>query len=164
MTRRRGPARLGRSGVAAVELALLAPILIMMMIAVIDFGASLLSRAQIARALAGSAAYASLAGQNSVADATILSNARTVAAAVVSAFVAAPTVTAVVNQGAAAGAKCCPGTVWSCSTTTGFTCVDGSSPGVYLTVTAQYPFKPLFPADVYLAGKTLTDSIVAPLR
>ena len=156
--------RLGRSGVAAVELALLAPILITTMIAVIDFGASLLTRAQIARALAASAEYASMAGQNNVATATISTNARTLAGVVTSAFVASPTVTAVVNQGAATGAKCCPGATWSCSTATTFACTDGSSPGVYLTITAQYAFKPLFPADVYLAGKTLTDSIVTPLQ
>lgn len=159
-----GPRQLGQSGVAAVELALLAPVLIMTMIAVVDFGASLLSRAQIARALAGSAEYASMAGQNSVASATIVANARTLAAAAVSPFLTTPTITAVINQGAATGAKCCPGTTWTCSTATGFTCADGSTPGVYLTVTAQYPFKPLFAADANLAGKTFTDSIVAPLQ
>jgi Flp pilus assembly protein TadG len=155
---------LGRSGVAAMELALLAPIMIMIMIAVIDFGAALLSRAQIAHALAGSAEYASLAGQNNVALATIAANARAVASVVASQFLATPTVTAVVNQNAAAGSKCCPGTTWSCSATAGFICADGSTPGIYLTVTAQYPFKPLFAADVYLAGKTFTDSIVVPLQ
>lgn len=161
---KRGGHGLGRSGVAAVELALLAPVMIMIMIAVIDFGAALLSRAQIAWALAGSAEYASLAGQNNVAVATIAANARIVASAVVSQFLAAPTVTAIVNQSATAGSKCCPGTTWSCSTAAGFSCADGSTPGVYLTVTAQYPFKPLFAADVYLTGKTFTDSIVAPVQ
>jgi Flp pilus assembly protein TadG len=156
--------RLDRAGAAGIELAMLGPILLLMTMGIVDFGAALLSRAQIARALAGSAEYATLAGQNSVAPATIVSNARTLAAAVNSSFLDSPTVTAVINQGAAAGAKCCPGTSWTCSASTGFSCADGSTPGVYLTVTVQYPFRPLFPGDAYLSGKTFTDSIVAPLQ
>ena len=68
-----------RSGVAAVEAALLLPILVTLMIGVIDFGAALFSEGQIANALATSAEYATLAGQSGVAWTTIAANAKTLA-------------------------------------------------------------------------------------
>jgi Flp pilus assembly protein TadG len=154
-----------RSGIAAVEAALLAPIFITLLVAAVDFSAALLSKAQISQALASSAEYATLAGQNGVATATIASNAQTIASTVSNPFVGTPTVTATVNQGAAAGSKCCLSTgTWSCSTSSGFTCADGSAPGVYLTVSAQYPFQPVFSVDTLMAGDTLTDRIIAPLQ
>lgn len=153
-----------KRAVAALEMALMAPVLTTVMIAALDVGGAVLTKAQIARALAGSAEYATLAGQNAVASATIVTNARAIAGTVSSSFAGTPTVTAVVNNNAASGSKCCPGATWSCSTSTSFTCADGSAPGIYLTVTATYPFTPLFPADTRLVGKTLTDTVVAPLQ
>lgn len=153
-----------RSAVAAVELAILAPVPIMLMIASIDFGVALLSHAQIARALESAAEYATLAGQNNVAFATIAGNARTLAGAVSSGFVGKPTVVAVVNNAAPTGSQCCPGSVWSCSTAAGFSCADGSTPGTYLTLTASYPFLPLWSTDTLLAGRTLVETVVVPLK
>lgn len=160
--RRRAGWRLGTAGVAGLELALMSPILILLTIMAVDFCGALSSRAQIARALANAAEYATLAGQNSVAQTTIAANARTLAGTVANGFVGTPTTTAVVNNGVA-GSKCCIGASWNCSTTL-TTCGDGSSPGVYITITASYAFTPLFPSDTTLAGKTLTDSITAPLQ
>jgi Flp pilus assembly protein TadG len=157
---------LDRSGVAALEMALVAPFLVTIMIAGIDFGGTLLSRARVVRILADSAEYATLAGQNGVTWSTIQNNAKTIASSVTSPFLGTPTVNLpVVNQGAGAGSRCCIGSgTWSCSTGSTFTCADGSTPGVYITVTAQYPIITLFSADTYLTGKTLTESIVAPLQ
>jgi hypothetical protein len=119
----------------------------------------------VARVLAASAEYATLAGQNGVTWATIQTNAQSIASSVTSAFVGTPTVTAVVNQGAAAGSKCClNNSTWSCSTSSSLTCTDGSTPGVYITVTAQYPLRTLFSGDTYLTGTTLTDKVVAPVK
>jgi Flp pilus assembly protein TadG len=156
--------KFGRSGVAALEMALVAPILVTLMIASIDFGAALLSKAQISQALALAAEYTTLAGQNtttSPTNATIMANAKTYAGSLTSAFVGTPTVTAVVNNGTSASA-CCPGTTWVCSSAT--TCSDGSSPGTYLTISVSYPFKPLISTDARLLGKVLSDSIVAPVK
>jgi Flp pilus assembly protein TadG len=153
-----------RSGVAALETALLAPLLVTLLIGITDFSMALLSRAQIARALAGSAEYATLAGQGGVATtATIAANAKTLAGSVTNAFLGKPTVTSLLNNGAASGAKCCPGASWSCSTSAGFTCADGATPGIYLKVSVSYPFNPFWSADTWLLGLTLTDSVVAPL-
>lgn len=156
--------RLGRAGLAGIELALVAPVLILLTIASVDFGAALMEKAQISRALGAAAQYATLAGQNNVATATIATNAKVYASAVTGTFVGAATVTASINNGAAAGALCCPGAAWTCSTVTGFTCADGSTPGTYIKVTASYPFKPLLSGDTMLVGKTLSESVVAPLR
>jgi Flp pilus assembly protein TadG len=153
-----------RSGVAALELALVAPLFVLLMMFTVDMGMVLLGQAQIARALESSAEYATLAGQNNVATSTIATNALSFARGVSNGFLSAPTVTAVLNNGAATGAKCCPGTAWTCSTAANFACADGSTPGIYLTVTAHYPFMALFPADTFLVGKTLSDSVVALLR
>src|SRR5262249_34333323 len=87
-----------RSGLAALEMAPLAPFLIAVMIAGIDFGGALLAKAKVARMLAASAEYATLAGQNGVTWATIQTNAGSIARSVTSAFVGTPTVTAVINQ------------------------------------------------------------------
>ena len=155
-----------RSGVAALELALVAPIFITLMLFTVDMGIAVLSKAQIARAMAAGAEYATLAGQNTakVATATIATNAARFAGAVTNAFLATAKVTTSVNNGAATGSVCCLGTTWTCSTTAGFQCADGSSPGTYLTITATYKFLPFFSADTYLIGKTLSETVVAPLQ
>ena len=156
-----------QSGVAALELALVAPILVTLMIASIDFGAAVLSKAQISQALALAAEYTTLAGQNtttSPTNATIMANAKTYAGSLTSNFVGTPTVTVTLNNGAATGSTCCPGTTWTCSASTPFTCKDGSSPGTYLTIAVSYPFKPLISTDTRLLGKVLTDSIVVPVK
>jgi Flp pilus assembly protein TadG len=159
-----------RSGVAAVETALVAPIFVALMIGTLDMCAALLSKAQIAQALATAGQYATLAGQNknTVATATIIANAKAYAGAVSNSFLGTPTTkTAVINNNAAAGSKCClpssTGGAWTCSTST-TSCADGSTPASYITITVTYPFKPLFPADSLVLGKSLSGSIVAPLQ
>ncbi len=155
---------LDRSGVAALEMALLAPMLAALLVAVIDFSGAILSKARVTRALERSAEYATLAGQNAVAWTTIAANAQTIASAVTGPFVGTPIVTAVVNAGLGTGSKCCPdNTGMHCGAST-TSCGDGSTPGVYIQVQAQYPIRTLFSADAYLTGKTLTDSIIAPLQ
>jgi Flp pilus assembly protein TadG len=154
-----------RSGVAALEMALLAPFLVTLMLVGIDFAAAILNTARITRALQSSAEYATLAGQNGVTWATIQTNAQSIAGSVTGAFVGPPIHTAIINQGAGAGSKCClNNSTWNCSTNSNLTCADGSTPGVYITLTAQYPFRALFSMDTYLTGRTLSDSIVAPLQ
>jgi Flp pilus assembly protein TadG len=148
-----------RSGVAAMELAIVGPVLVTLMIGGVDFGAAMLSKAQIIQALSGAA------GQNSsVTQATIVTNTESIAGAVSSPFLVKKSTNAVVNNGAASGSVCCPGSSWSCSTASGFTCSDGSSPGTYITITATYTFTPLFSGDTRLVGKTLTGTITAPLK
>ncbi len=157
------PLQRDRSAVAAIETALVAPLLITLLIGVTDFSMALLSHAQIARALAGSAAYATLAGQNGVATATIVANARAMAGTTANAFLGTPVVTTLLNNGAATGATCCPGATWTCSTATGFTCADGAPPGTYLKISVATPFLAFWSADTWLLGATLHDSVVAPL-
>ena len=161
---KRSARRAGRSGVAALEMALVAPFLITLMIGGLDFGAAVLCKAQITETLSGAAAYATLAGQNQITQATIVSNAKSLAGALTSPFLGAASVTAVINNNAASGSVCCPGSTWTCSTTQGFTCPDGSSAGTYITLSASYTFKPLFPTDTRLVGKTLAGTITAPLQ
>ena len=154
-----------RAGVAALEMALVAPVYVTLLIAAVDLGAAVLCKAQIERALAGAAQYASIAGQaNKLSSTAIATNTQAYAAAVHSPFLGRAAVTAVVNNNAGTTATCCPGTSWTCSTASNFTCSDGSPPGVYLSVTAKYPFKPLFATDQLLTGTTLTDSIVVRLQ
>jgi Flp pilus assembly protein TadG len=157
--------RFGRSGVAAMELALVSPVLVALIIASVDVGAAFLSKAQIVQAVTTAGEYATLAGQNpnKIASATIAANAKTYASAVSSILLGTPTVTVLINNGAATGSTCCVGSAWTCSTSTTFTCADGSVPGNYITITASYPYKAIFAADKLLTGKVLTDTIVARL-
>ncbi len=167
-----------RSGVAALEMALLAPLLVTLMLVFIDFAAAFLDKARITRAVQNAAQYATAAGHNNVAPDSLISGATTIAQGVTSSFLGVPTVTTVINQDPNYsssynssyhsynnGSKCCLGTgTWSCSISPSLTCSDGSTPGVYITVTAQYPFTALFPLDTYLFGTTLSERIVARLQ
>ena len=154
--------RMGHDGVAAVEMAICAPILISLFIASYDFGAALLSKARVQQALASAAEYATLAGLNGVSSASIAANAQTIAGALSSPFLGQPTVSAIVNAGAGSGSKCCLGTPWTCSTTT-TSCSDGSTPGVYMKITASYPFKPVFTLDAALTGVVITGTVTLVL-
>jgi Flp pilus assembly protein TadG len=154
-----------RSGIAALEMALVAPVYATLLIAIVDVGGAVLCQSRIERALAGAAQYASIAGQaNKLTATSIASNAQAYAAAVSSAFLGAATVTTVINNNAGTSATCCPGTTWTCSTSSSYTCSDGSSPGVYLAVTALYPFNTLFTTDTWLTGKTLTGTVVVRIQ
>jgi Flp pilus assembly protein TadG len=154
-----------KKATAVLELAILAPIPIMLMIAAVDFGLALLSHAQLSRAVASAAEYATLAGQNNVAFATIATATRALVAGTgTNGFLSSPAVTAIINNGAASGAQCCPGTTWVCSVAAGFTCANGATPGSYLTITASSTFTPLWATDSYLIGTVLTESVVVPLK
>lgn len=152
------------SGIAALEMALIAPLLVSVIIVAVDFGAALLSKARITRALESSAEYATLAGQNSIAWSTIKTNAMAIASSVTSPFLGTAIVDAHINQDLAAGSKCCPNSSGlNCGATT-TSCTDGSTPGSYIKITVRYPFNALFSTDTYLTGTTLSDSIVAPIQ
>ena len=151
------------SGLAALEMALLAPFLLTLAIASVDFGAALLAQARIARALESAAEYATMAGQNGVSTATISTNAQTIAKAVSNGFLSSPTATAVVS-GTTTNMCCLNVTPWSCSNAPTTSCSDGSTPGVYIAITAQYTFTPLFSGDAFLTSRTIGGSIVAPLQ
>ena len=162
-----------RRGVSAVEMAMVAPILVTLLMAITDMGMALFCQAKITRAVAAAAAYATLAGQASQPPSTaaIEANAITFAGGVSNSFLGTPVTKAIFNNPLsvgtdnAAGSKCCPGTTWTCSTSASFTtCPDSSSPGTYLTISATYPFKAFFGADNAIIGKTITETIVAPLN
>jgi Flp pilus assembly protein TadG len=161
-----------RRAVAALEMALVAPIIAGLLMSVTDMGMALLLQAQITRAVAEAAEYATLAGQSSKppSTATIEANAKTFAGGVSNSFLGTAVTTVYFNNPISAGtdnaatSKCCPGTTWSCSTSASFTCADGSSPGTYLSISVSYPFNAFFAVDSAIIGKNLTASTVAPLQ
>jgi Flp pilus assembly protein TadG len=117
-------------GVAAVEFAILAPLLILMLIAMVDLGIGILRKMQVENAAHAGGQYAMLLGFNSSSIATAVSSATSFTGITVSPaptkFCGCPTTSGV--------------TVTDCSAT----CTGGSTAGSYVTVSAQAQYDTLF--------------------
>ena len=137
----RGTAR-DKRGVSAVEFAIVAPVLVAMLIPTVDIGMGLYTKMQVQNAVQAGAQYATASGwnssgiQNAVTSATGLSS--------VLASPAPSQSCGCVNGTTLANASCSA------------TCPDGSTAGVYVTVSAQSRYSPLFPYPVLGSSTTLT--------
>jgi Flp pilus assembly protein TadG len=151
--------RHARGAVAAVEFALVAPVLLAMMAGLADFGLALSDQSQMASAVAQGAQFAYLnpttaTSQNMVAvveaAAPFLANSLTTTTVTASspAFFC-------VNSGSA------PPTPATVSTTcTG----DGTKAGSYVTITAKYLYPAILPFYSRLGNTTLTETITARIH
>lgn len=115
-----------REGNIAVEVALAAPVLLIFLAGIADFGRAVLAESRLKSAIRAGLEY----GQaNSGNTAGIIGVVQTSAGipdlAVASALVC----------------ECASGAAAQC----GSTCADGLSPGGYVTITATMPFTPIFP-------------------
>lgn len=152
---------ISRQGVAAIELALVAPILLALFGAFVDFGMLLRNRIAAAEAVANvdNYAFATMnAGQSAI---VVESSAITTAASSIATLFGTGSSAAVsFNNGFGASTRCCPrlpsGDVWNCGVSM---CSDGTDPGVFLKVTITFTFKPLLPEDAFLAGSYVTAAI-----
>ncbi|MDR3513727.1 MAG: pilus assembly protein [Caulobacteraceae bacterium] len=154
-----------QAGAAAVEFAFIAPVLCLMLAAVIDLGNVLYVRFRLDSAVSAAGDYAMInaASVTSTGGATLASNAATIVEASQGASWADTTV--VVNDGptttitsgvasasgtASAADSCyCPtyaaGTVtWGSATTCGASCASGATAGKYVTIKASHAYSPLF--------------------
>lgn len=145
-----------RRATAALEFALVTPVLLIMLGGVVDFGLVMLARSQLASAVAQGAEYAIATG-SSVSPASVKTLVQS----------ASPLsgVTATVSPSSGAACYCVTGTPLAltshiCSSA----CPDGSSPGIYLTIKAQYTYQPILPFYSQLAATTLSEQAEVRLQ
>ena len=166
--------------VAALEFALLTPVLVMLLVFTVDFTTYVSSKLRLSNALSAGAAYALLDGQlvspNSAGCATATPPCLTVStfrANITTIFenatppaLAAPTVyyntssTPAGDSDAIYNSCYCPSPTLTpatqTTTTCGTACSDTTQPGAYVAIQGSITFTPLFSGDVWLTGQTIT--------
>jgi Flp pilus assembly protein TadG len=150
-----------RRAVAAVEFALVAPVLALVLVGAIDYGFREWSRSCLANAVAQGAYYAFLSGPNvsGTTVQTLVQNASPLTG-----------VTVTVNPPTAAACYCPSGSpaalgpqVTSCTTA----CTDGTTPGTYLKISATYTQTPWIPIPFYSGlnnQSTITETATVRLQ
>jgi Flp pilus assembly protein TadG len=147
-----------RNGTAAVEFALILPILLAIVGGLIDFGFAFSAQCELAAAVTAGSQYAFSEGQlTQTAQAqdvqSKVKNALALAGATVT--VAGPTLYCVSRNTASTP----PTTTFSTQTmTAGENCPSGNLPGTYMTITATYTYVPIMPIYSQFAGATLQET------
>lgn len=128
--------RRSRLGSVAIELALLAPVLAGILIAVVDFGSYIYSSMQMQSASRAGAQYAIQSSGNS-SDATAISDAVLASSSDLQSGISVASVTF---------CACADGSSTAVSATTGCsgTCAGGESPALTVQVTVSNTFTPMF--------------------
>ena len=141
-----------RRAVAALEFALTAPILLIVLGGTVDFGIANYTRTALANAVSVGAEYALLTGSGVVGN-----NVKTLVQS--SSFVSG--VTATVTGPAC---YCVTGSAPTMSTATcNSACSDGSTAGSYIIISATYTYSGLLSSYSYPSGFTLTESATVRL-
>ncbi|MBB2203305.1 TadE/TadG family type IV pilus assembly protein [Gluconacetobacter tumulisoli] len=156
----------GREGVAAVEFALIAPVLLLIAAGLSDFPLALWDRIIIAAAVESGANYAfaveqNETGNNSSVSATDVGNAVRAASSLTNLVV---TVSAPATYCVSSGATKASHVTVLTSGTSGNACADGQQPGLYMTISATYHYAPLLPVYGLLAQTTLGDTATVRLQ
>jgi Flp pilus assembly protein TadG len=129
-------------GVAAIEFALVGPMLVVMMVCTVDLGSGIFRKMQVQNAAQAGAIYAALHG-----------------------FTASSISTAVTSATSFSGisASPAPSQYCGCASNTGITTIDctstctgGSTPGTYVTVSAQGVYATILPYPLLPESFTLT--------
>ncbi len=148
-----------QSGIAAVEMALIAPFFLILLGGTVDLALLVHEQAQITQATSAGLAYAELAEQAGVAVSTISTNVTTmIQDEINTGYISGASVAVTINNGNPSADRCCVsfsgGTAsWTCAASAP-TCTDSSTPGLYLKVMTTYSYKPLFPEDDFLPKST----------
>jgi Flp pilus assembly protein TadG len=153
------------SGVAAIEFALVAPVLLMIVGGLSDFPAALLDEIQIATGVADGAAYAFSKAQN--LSGTLAPVDFGDVQSKVSSSINLPNVTVTVTPPTLGCVSHTTGTPPVTTLTTvqpGSTCgARNNPPGTYMVITASYVYSPIMPLYSQLRSTTLTKSVVVRL-
>ncbi|MGH7041448.1 MAG: TadE/TadG family type IV pilus assembly protein [Acetobacteraceae bacterium] len=142
-----------RRGVAALEFALVAPLLLLMFGGAAELGLAVWARGILANAVSQGAYYASLTGPSvSVRTIKILVE-NTSSLSGVTSNPTPPT------------AYCASGSpVALTAPPAGNVCPDGTTPGIYTTISASYAMPSILPAFTGLAAPTLQESVTVRLQ
>ena len=132
----------GIRGVAAIEFAMIAASLILMMICVVDIGIGLYRKMQVQNAAQAGAQYAIVHGF--------------AASSIASAVTAATTFSGITASPAPNQYCGCPSNTGIASTDCSSTCSDGSKPGTYVAVSAQGTYDTILQYPLISNSFTLT--------
>jgi Flp pilus assembly protein TadG len=135
-----------RRGVAALELALLAPTLLLLLMGIFDFGQMTYTVMQVRAAAHAGTQYV----YQTVGDSTTCTP-----GGISAAVVAATPLTVTATPSPSCSVKACV-TNNVLVTTSGSTCPSGDLPGTYATVTAQAHFSPIAPWSGLIFPSTIT--------
>jgi Flp pilus assembly protein TadG len=159
MTRPASPELLvARDGTAAIEFALILPILLAVIGGLADFGLAFFDQCQLAAAVTAGSQYAFSQGQlNQTAQASDVQgkvqNALALAGASIT--ITGPTLSCVTRNTASSP----PTTSFSNQTiAAGQTCNSGNLPGTYMVILATYNYSPIMPLYSQLARTTLRET------
>ena len=129
-------------GVAAIELAIVCPLLAVLMVCTADLGMGIYRNMQVQNAAQAGAAYAMLHGFTSSAISTAVASATSL-----SEIAASP----------APSQFCgCPSNAGIANIACSSTCAGGSSPGTYVSVSAQATYRTILPYPLVANSFTLT--------
>jgi len=154
------------AGVAALELGLLAPVLILLLVAMSDFSLVYHKQMQLSAALAAGAAYSFTAGQTesgTVLTADVTNFVNTVSAVTLS------SVSATYNGGMiAADYYCVKGSppVYTGPYVSGYPCADGSgsTAGKYISISGSFTYTAIFTVDQRFFPAAFTQTVLVRLQ
>ncbi len=155
-----------RDGLAAVEFALISPVLLLLLGGVIDFGLMMSGRSQLANGVAQGVQYALLKGASASA-ATIKNiiqagSSRSGVKPAVSVTVTGPACYCLSGQPAVLSAG--PAALSATYACTGNCPVAGVVPQAYVVVIASYTYQPLVPFYSHLTSPTVTETVTVNLQ
>ncbi|HEX3429890.1 MAG TPA: TadE/TadG family type IV pilus assembly protein [Rhizomicrobium sp.] len=144
------PALSAAEGLAGIEFAFLAPILMLLTLCTVDVGVAAYSVMQVENAAQAGSEYAAVHGFNSAGISNVVTSATSL-----SGLSASP----------APSQFCgCPSGNSISSATCGSTCTDGSIAGGYVTVSATATYKTLIPYPMLPASFTFVNSATARIQ
>lgn len=167
--------RRNTKGIAALELAAAAPLLIFIFGAVTDFSMAIWSRTATVSAVEAGAAYVISTGQQSFTASTIgpylTIVANRVAGASLPGAALQPSNVTVKYNNATDGSNlgkcyCLPasGTFPSSASACGSSCADGTTAGAFVQVSASFPYTPISPVDASFMATTFVDSVTVRVQ
>jgi Flp pilus assembly protein TadG len=152
------------AGVAAMELGMVAPVLVALCMGIWDFGRVYMAQLQLSTALASGTEFAFAQGQS--ASGTALTTAVQSFVQTVSP-VSLSTIAVSYNNGLGASNYYCvsgaPAT-YTLATSSTTACADGSMPGKFVSISGSFTFSPLFAPDQFLLPSTVTQSVVVRVQ
>ncbi|GGF19604.1 hypothetical protein GCM10011611_26940 [Aliidongia dinghuensis] len=141
------------AGTAAVEFALIAPLLLLVVGILCDFGFAFRAKAELAESVAAGMQYATLASTNVSTTQVTTIVAQKLSLPSGNVTVSGPSCYCVTGTPAAT-------TPIACSSI----CSDGSSPGLYLNIAATYTYTTQLPALSHLVNPTFQETAFVRLR
>ena len=157
----------GRRGVAALELALILPVLVPLLLGVADFSMAYHRQLQLSATLAAGAEYAFSKGQNEVGT-SLDNDVTTFVNAVTPVTLKALSVTYNNGDSSTTNCYCVDGATpaYTGPVTCGAACSDGSgsTAGKYLAISGTVSYSPLFSVDSVIFPTSFTQNVMVRLQ